>query len=157
MRVRAEPVKRRIGRLSVIGALVVAPLATACGDTAGPEGGVTISDLQQDQDFYQGEYLGRTVTVSAAVSEVRGPRSLELSGGDFGDDTLLVVAAQPVKVAQGQVVRVTGTVGQLHSSVPSEKIPYVQKDLYASYKTEAYLYDATVEPVPTTQKGKTGR
>lgn len=107
--------KRRIGRLTVIGTLVVAPLAAACGggDTAGPEGGVTIGDLQQDQDFYQGEYLGRIVTVSAAVSEVRGPRSLELSGGDFGEDTLLVVTAQPVKIAQGQVVRVTGTVGQL--------------------------------------------
>lgn len=156
MGIPAASTKRRIGQLTVIGALTVVPLSAACGggETAGSERGVTVDDLQQEEYFYQGEHLGRTVTVSAAVSEVLGPRWFELSGGDFGDDTLLVTTGQPVEVANGEVVRVTGTVGQLHRSVPSERVPYLQMSLYAKYETEAYLYGATVEPLPATQQGK---
>lgn len=156
MKVRAGSVPGRLGRLLVLGALVV-PLAAACGgDTAGPQRGVTVGDLQQKEYFYQGEHLGRTVTVSATVAAVRGPHAFELSGGDPGDDTLLVLppmAGRTVEVAPGQVVRVTGTVGQLHSSSPSEKVPYVQHSLYDKHTTEAYLYDAAVEPLPRPQRG----
>lgn len=150
MEVRAESVQRRIGRLAAIGALVVVPLVAGCGggDTAGPHRGTTVDDLQQEQYFYQGNHLGRTVTVSAAVSEVRGPQSFELSGGDFGDATLLVVTSRPVEIVRGRTVRVTGTVGQLHHSFPAEKVPYIQRDLYTKYATEAYLYEASVESLP---------
>ncbi|RCW46096.1 hypothetical protein DFQ14_102398 [Halopolyspora algeriensis] len=141
----------------LIGALAV-PLAAACssGDTAGPQRGVTVGDIQHKEYFYQGEHLGRTVTVSAAVAEVRGPHAFELSGGDAGDDTLLVmppVTGHPVEVVPGQRVRVTGTVGQLHSSMPSQKVPYVQRGLYSKHTTEAYLYDAAVEPLSPPQRG----
>jgi hypothetical protein len=44
------------------------------------------------------------------------------------------------------MVRVTGTVGQLHTAVPSEWEPYFQEELYARHNTESYLYHATVEP-----------
>lgn len=147
MEARAGYLVRRIGRLGAIGALVVVPLVSACGrdSNAGPERNVTIGDVQQKQYFYQGEYLGRTVTVSAPVSEIRGPRSFELSNPDSSADTLLVVTTQPVDLAQGQLVRVTGTVGQFHISPPSEEAPYRQMDLYSKAETKAYLYDATVE------------
>lgn len=134
---------------AVTGTLAVMPLAAACGggDTAGPERAVSIGDVQQHENFYRGTYLGRTVTVSAMVSELHGARSFELSGGDFGDEKLLVVTDRSTGIEEGQVVRVTGTVGQLHESFPSETHPYVQAGLYAKHSTTAYLYDATVEPL----------
>lgn len=146
MEARAGSATRRIGPLSVIAAVLV-PLAAACGGSgsAGPEGGVSVADIQHEQYFYEGEYLGRTVTVTAAVSDVRGPRSFELSGGGYGEGTLLVVTSEPVEVEKGEVVRVTGTVGQFHISAPSEEVPYIQHDLYSKHETHSYLYDATVE------------
>jgi hypothetical protein len=138
--------------LVLFGALAIVPLAAACGDgdTAGPERNVSVGDLTQEEAFYEGKYLGRTVTVSAAVYEVRGPLSFELSGGDYGDEPVLVLSEQPVSVVAGEVVRVTGTVGQLHESLPSDKLPYVQRGLYPAYDTEAYLFDADVEEVGAT-------
>jgi hypothetical protein len=136
-------------RLAVLGALVVVPLMAACGngaDTAGAQRGVTVSDLLHKEYFYQGDYLGRTVTVSAKVSDVLAPQVFELSDGDFRGKKLLVVTDQPVGVSDDEVVRVTGTVGQLHTAVPSEREPYIQEELYARHNTESYLYHATVEP-----------
>lgn len=150
MGIRTEPVARGIGRLTVICALVVAPMTTACigGDTAASERAVSVGDLQREQYFFEGDHLGQTVTVSAAVSEVHGPHSFELSGGDFRDDTLLVMSDDPVEVIKEQVVRVTGTVGQFHETFPPEGVPYLQTDLYEKYETEVYIYDATVEKLP---------
>jgi hypothetical protein len=48
-------------------------------------------------------------------------------------------------------------VGQLHASAPSAQIPYIQNDLYARYTTEAYLFDATVEPMPSRSQDEIGR
>jgi hypothetical protein len=141
--------RTRIGRLAVIGTLVVVPLVVACGNgantTRAPRG-ITVSDLQREDYFYQGDYLGQTVIVSAKVSDVLAPRVFELSGGDFLGKKLLVVTDQPVGVSKDKVVRVTGTVGQLHTSVPSEREPYIQEQLYARHNTEPYLYHATVGP-----------
>ncbi len=151
-----ESAKRGMGWLIVIATLVV--VAAACGgrDTAGDQRAVTVSDLQQKQYFYQGQYLGRVVTVSAAVSGVSGPRVFTLSGGDSGEETL-VVTAQPAGVAMGQLVRVTGTVGQLHRSAPSQGAPYLQADLYPKYETQAYLYAATVQPQRRLSRASVGR
>ena len=143
--------RARIGRLAVIGALVVVPVVAACGSGAAPAGaqrGVTVSDLLHKEYFYQGDHLGRTVTVSAKVSDVRSPQVFDLSNEDFGDKKLLVVTDQPVEVSEDEVVWVTGTVGQLHTAVPSERGPYIQEELYARHNTEPYLYHATVEPQP---------
>ncbi|WP_300007568.1 hypothetical protein [Pseudonocardia sp.] len=127
-------------------ALVAAAL-TGCGDgsTTGPETGVTIDGIQEAQNFYEGEYLGQRVTVSAEVSDVLDPRNLELAGVDYSEDSLLVRTADPVEVRQGQVVRVVGTVGQYHRFLEGEGVPPVQYDMYEEYETEAYLYDAAVE------------
>lgn len=133
----------------VIGTLVVMPLTAGCGsDTAGPERDLSVDEVTKDENFYRGDHLGQTVTVSAEVSEVLGARSFELSGGDFGDEKLLVVTDRSTDVEEGRTVRVTGTVGQLHESFPSETHPYTQAGLYAKHSTEAYLYDATAERLP---------
>ncbi|MDN5747340.1 MAG: hypothetical protein L0H64_02245 [Pseudonocardia sp.] len=142
--------RNRVARALGAAALLVVPLA-ACGgpDTAGPARGVTVDGLQsRGTAFYQGEYLGRTVTVSAAVAEVTDRGAFELSGGDPRDRTLTVLTREPVDVRPGEVVQVTGTVGQAHTVAPADPVPYVQRPLYAPYETEPFLFDATVEPLP---------
>jgi hypothetical protein len=149
----------RVGRLAVIGALIVVPLAAAaCGSgaTARPQRSVTASDLHQKAYFYQADYLGQPVTVSATVSDVLAPRVFEVSGGDVGDRKLLVVTDQPGGVSEGQAVRVTGTAGQLHTWFPSEQVPYMQEDLYTRYDTEPYLYHASIKRLTTTPRAATG-
>ncbi|MDN5857822.1 MAG: hypothetical protein L0H84_04295, partial [Pseudonocardia sp.] len=109
-----------------------------CGggqETAGPERGVTIDAIEQPQYFYEGEYLGEQVTVSATVTNVLGPRSFELAGGAYGDDSLLVQTSTPVDVALGQDVRVTGTVGQFHRLAENDYAPGTY-DRYEKYETE---------------------
>jgi hypothetical protein len=124
-------------------------LAAACGgdSSAGPEAGVTIAELEENQYFYEGEYLGQTVTVSAAVSEVLAADRIEVNGGAYGDESLLVIAQHPLDVAVGDVVRITGTVGQYHVTAEEEGVPPVQYDMYEDYESEEYLHDATVEPI----------
>lgn len=132
----------------VLSAAATAAVLAACGggdDTAGPERGVTVAEVQEAQNFYEGEYLGRRVAVSAEVSDVLNPRNLELAGTEYGEDSLLVRTAEPVEVRQGQVVRVIGIVGQYHTYLENEGPPPVQYDMYEEYETEAYLYDAEVE------------
>ena len=151
----------RLARLTVVGALVVMSLVAACGSsaTAGPQRSVTVSDLQRKQYFYQADFLGRAVTLTAMVSDVLGPRVFELSGGDLRDTKLLkllVVTDQPVDISEGQAVRVTGTAGQLHVSFPSDHVPYEQENLYTRYNTKPYVYHATVERLAATQHGATG-
>jgi hypothetical protein len=138
--------KRRSWRVIVAGALVVVPLA-ACGGgpIAQSQRGVTISDLQHKEYFYQGDYLGRTITVSARVDDVLAPRVFELSDDPYRGEKLLVVTDQPAEVSKDEAVRVTGTVGQLHRSMPSEGVPYIQRELYTRHDTDAYLYHATIE------------
>jgi hypothetical protein len=137
--------------LVVGGALVVVPLA-ACGGGTTPQAqrAVTVSDLQHKAYFYQGSNLGRTITVSARVDDVLAPRVFELSDDHYRDEKLLVVTDQPVDVSKNETLRVTGTVGQLHRSVPSERVPYIQQDLYTRQETDAYLYHATIESLPAT-------
>ncbi|WP_028931887.1 hypothetical protein [Pseudonocardia asaccharolytica] len=141
----------RLGRRIGIAAAAAAALAVLAGcggeDTAGPERGVTVGEIQQPQYFYEGEYLGRQVTVSAAVADVLGPRSLEIDGADYGDNSLLVMTTEPVAVEVGQVVRATGTVGQYHR-LSEHDYPPGAYDLYEKYETEAYLYDAVIELLP---------
>ena len=125
--------------------------------TAPPQG-LTISDLQHKEYFYQGDYLGRTITVSARVDDVLAPRVFELSDHQHREDKLLVVTDQPVEVAKDAAVRVMGTVGQLHRSVPSEGVPHIQRELYIRHDTDAYLYHATIEsvPIPSEPSGEPG-
>lgn len=127
-------------------AVPVVVLLAGCGqeDTTGPERGVTVNDIQESENFFEGDYLGRQVTVSATITEVLGPRSFELDGADYGEDSLLVQTPEPVVVEEAQVVSVSGTVGQFHRLSEDDYAPG-SYDLYEEYETEAYLYGASVE------------
>jgi hypothetical protein len=138
----------RTNRRTALVALICAPVLAGCGagdDTAGPERGVDVGEIQEEQPYFQGDYLGQQVTVSATVTRVLSPTGVELAGGDYGDDSLLVVTAEPTRVRAGDEVRATGTVGQYHRVLDDDPMQY---GLYEDYLTEAYLYDARLEPVP---------
>jgi hypothetical protein len=135
----------------VAGTAVAVVALVGCGDDdrgAGPERGVTVDEVQEDQYFYEGEYLGQVVTVSGAVTEVISDRTFEIDGEDYGEDSLLVITAEPVTVAVGDVLRITGTVGQYHRVMESETPIYNESERYEKYETEAVLHDASVQPLP---------
>lgn len=135
-------------RILLLTALVVPAVAllAGCADpvTTGPERGVTVNDIQESENYFEGDYLGRQVTVSATITEVLGPRSIELDGAGYGDDSLLVQTPQPMVVEEGQAVAVSGTVGQFHRLSEADYAPG-SYDLYEEYETEAYIYGASVE------------
>ncbi len=146
-----RPMARRAG-LAAAAALTTALTAVLAGcraeeQSAGPERGVDVEEIQEPQYFYEGEYLGQEVTVSATVTDVIDPGSFELAGESYGEDSLLVQTAAPTLVEVGQVVQVTGTVGQFHRLAEDDYAPGTY-DRYEKYETEAYLYDATVQPAP---------
>lgn len=136
----SQGTRRGTARLLLV-AVLLAPLSAACGDAH------SSVHIQRGEHFYQAEELGRTVTVRTAVSEVLRPRLVELSGGDLGRGPLLALSESPVETPPGTPVRATGTVGQLHTTFPAEKVPYVQRDLYDEHGTVPYLYGVGLEPV----------
>jgi hypothetical protein len=108
---------------------------------------VTVNDIQESENYFEREYLGRDVTVSATVTEVLGPRSFELDGAGYGEDSLLVQTPEPVVVEEAQVLRVSGTVGQFHRLSEDDYAPG-SYDLYEEYETEAYLLGCLVHAPP---------
>lgn len=117
----AGSVSVRLGLRSLVLLLLSALLIAACGgESAGPEQGADVEDIQQqdqteafdERRFFENpdDFVGQQVTVSGKVTEVLRPRAFRLSGEDVGATPLLVVSAQEANVDEGQVARVTGTV-----------------------------------------------
>lgn len=142
----ARFVNRIPGPALLAGAILTALGLVACAEpeTDGPESGVTVNDIQESQNYFEGDYLGQQVTVRATVTEVLGPRSFELDGAGYGDDSLLVQTPESVVVEEGQIVTVSGIVGQFHRLSEDDYAPG-SYDLYEEYETEAYVYGAVVE------------
>jgi len=141
-------------RLSLLVVATSAAVLAGCGSaddadgSAGPERGASVEEIVEPDNFYEGEYLGRQVSVSAAVTAVIDARSIELGGAEFGEDSLLVMTTEPVTAKVGEVVRATGTVGQFHRLAENDYAPGTY-DRYEEYETEAYLYAATVVALPS--------
>ncbi len=96
----------------VAGAVAAASLGlgvlAGCGDdTAGPEAGASVEDIQEDESA---PFVGQTVTVSADVNEIITARAFTIAG----TEPLLVISGQPgfVPVTEHSAVAVTGTVRQ---------------------------------------------
>lgn len=116
-----RPVPVRLAIRSLMFLLLSALLISACGgESAGPERGADIEDIQQqdqteafnERRFFENpdDFVGQQATVSGKVTEVLRPRAFRLSGEDVGAKPLLVVSPQQTNVETGQVVRVEGTV-----------------------------------------------
>lgn len=115
-------------------ALLAAGLAaglSGCGDSAGPEQGTTLEDLQveegpvddadeadiaaaadDDTELFlpdQASYLGREVTVSGRIVEVFSPQVFVIGEGDLA--TLVTRVDTALELEPGTVAQVSGTVG----------------------------------------------
>ena len=90
--------------------LAVAALLAGCGsDTAGPEAGVTVAEVQDRA----ADLEGRTVTLIATVNEAITETAFTIAGEDLvGVEALLVVHDGEFDVQEGSGVSVTGTVRQ---------------------------------------------
>ncbi len=154
----------RRGRVGVAAALAAATLPfsiAACGDddTAGPETGIDVQDITEDDDQYFADdrFVGDRVTISAEVEEVLTPQSFRLDGGDWGDESLLVVsAAQAPDLQEDDVVQVTGTVRQFIYDDYADEYGLAEDDVYDPYAGEEFIEASTVDmtaesdPAPTT-------
>lgn len=125
-------------RTTAPGRAAVALLAAAglaagiggCGDSAGPDRGTTLGDLQaedapvggadeadlaaapDDTELFlpdQASYLGREVTVSGAIVEVFSPQVFVIGEGDLA--TLVTRPDDALTLQPGTTAQVTGTVG----------------------------------------------
>ena len=95
-------------RTAVLGAAAAVALTACGGDTAGPEVGTTVGDVQADPAAYEGQ----EVRVSADVDEVLDPTAFTIAGtDDTSVDPLLVVGAEESNNLEPDLtVAVEGTV-----------------------------------------------
>lgn len=104
---------RRTVRAAAALALTAVALSGCGNDTAGPETGTDVEDVQPDiiQDAGEEVEDGESVTVSAEVTAVISPLSFTIAGTDDTTvDALLVVHDNQLPNPEpGQVVQVTGT------------------------------------------------
>lgn len=127
-------------------ALLTATAAGCSEDTAGPETGADVEDVTEEDYFGSDDFVGETVTLSAEVTDVLSPRSFELAGDDWGDDSLLVLTQQQADVQEGDVIQVTGTVEE-GFTYDDNVDPYALGDagIYGAYDEENFLASATVD------------
>lgn len=147
--------KRQHGNMGTALSAAVAAVAlpfslAACGnddDTAGPERGTSVEDItEEDQYFADDQYVGEEVTVSAEVEEVLSPQSFRLDGGDWGDESLLVVSAQQAKdLQEDDVVQVTGTVREFTFDDFNNEYGLDDPGIYDEYDQEEFLVASKVE------------
>jgi hypothetical protein len=114
-------------------AVALAVGAAACGDSAGPDAGTTLEDIQRadapavgeelDEDDIaaapnddterflpdQASYLGQRVTVSGRIVEVFSPNAFVIGEDDLA--TLVTRRDTGLSLQPGTVAQVTGTVG----------------------------------------------
>ncbi|SFQ73073.1 hypothetical protein SAMN05421810_11537 [Amycolatopsis arida] len=129
----------RRGTAAVLAALPLV-LAGCDEDSAGPETGADVEDVTEDDYFGTNEYVGETVTVSAAVTDVINPRAYVLGGQAYGDESLLVLYAEGNQdVREGTTVRATGTVRQFRHADYVEPYGLVDEGRVAGFADEEFL------------------
>lgn len=138
---------------AVLAAAVLPLSLTACGDddeTAGPESGTDVEDITEDQYFTDDQFVGEEVTVSAEVEEVLNEQSFVLDGGDWGDESLLVVSADKAQSLQeDDVVQVTGTVREfVYDDYADEYGLVADPGVYDDYDEEEFLEATAVDTTP---------
>lgn len=159
--------KHKTRRASVTaGILAMSALGlTACNDdTAGPETGTDVEDIQEEDeaalDPYDGpydttfyddidSYVGEEVTVSADINEVITPSSFVIAGTEDTDvEPLLVVSADEVSgLEKDLTVAVTGTVHEAFdlTTVEEDLETDLDDDLYDAWDTEPYIEATSID------------
>lgn len=160
-----------LARTAVVGVFAVSALTlTGCSDdTAGPETGTDVEDIQEeeavgpydglyDTTFYDNidSYVGEEVTVSADVNEIVSPTSLTIAGTEDTDvEPMLVVSADEVSGLEPDLtVRVTGTVHEAFDlpTVEDEMGLDLDDELYDEFDGEPYIEATSIDTsVPSDQ------
>jgi len=120
--------------------------------SAGPEAGVTVSDITDNPS----EYYDSTVTVSGEVGELIGPRAFTIgTQDDLGGGTLLVVGAQQLpniiegeaeEIAAEDVTQVTGPVREFNlAEIEDEVGADLDDGLFAEYEGDPAVVANTVD------------
>lgn len=160
---------RPLVRTAAGGVLAFSALSlAACGDTAGPETGTDVEDVNEAAEEeevaanepYEGAYdtgfydqipdiEGQTATVSADVNEIIDPSAFTIAGtDDTSVDELLVVSATEVSGLQPDLtVAVTGTVHTDFDLPTVEEELGVDLDdaLFEEYEQQAYISATSVD------------
>lgn len=131
-------------------------LAGCGGDTAGPETGASVGEIQNDQAPAEAaendvmSFVGQTVTVSAEVNEIIAPDAFTIAGdGFFGGEPLLIVSPPGgPAVQEGSPVQVTGTVRQAFDlpAVEQEFGFDLDDNLFGAYSGEPYIAASNIDP-----------
>ncbi len=120
--------------------------------SAGPEAGVTISDITDNPQ----EYYDSTVTVSGQVGELIGPRAFTIGTEDsVGGGTLLVIGAKQLpeiiegdaeEIAADDVVQVSGPVQEFNIAEIEDELGFDLEDgLFSEYEGDPVVVANTVD------------
>lgn len=130
---------------AVVGALALLLfIAVGCAeDTADDEDTqqtTSVEDDAQHEYFGSDQFVGDDVMVSAVVTEVLGDTSFVLDGSEYGDESLLVLSAEEMdEIRVGDVVEVTGVVGEFVHADYREEYGLLDEGVYDLYVDEEFL------------------
>ena len=140
---------------------VLAVGTAACGESAGPEGGTSLEDLQADgapaaggadegdiagapdddtERFLpdQASHLGQRVTVSGRIVEVFNPHAFVIGEGDLA--TLVTRSDLGLTLQPGTVAQVTGIVGNFVAVEVEEQLATDFDDAdFADFESAPYI------------------
>ncbi len=132
-------------------AILFTTALAACGEPSeGPEAGTRLEDVIKEPQ----QFMGRTVTVSADVSEIITSRSFRLGGEDTGGIGLLVFSAAGTQdLDDDDVVRVTGTVREIAYDTFREDFGFEARDDVRQSEGEAAIAASSVTVINETGGG----
>lgn len=147
---------RRGGAAAVVASATL--VLGGCGDTAGPETGTDVEDIQEegaagvDAEIFGDpqSFAGQQVTVSAEISEIIGPNAFTIA--DENAEPLLVVYDGRPSVNMDTPVQVTGTVIKTFALPEAEGFAGAdfEDEPFVGYNGEPYIQasslDTTVTP-----------
>lgn len=134
--------------VGVVIGLLTAGLLAGCGEDPAdpprtPPPPPPVTGEVSDDFFAEPGYLGQTVTVTATVDAVLGPTSFVVGGGQYADESLLVVSAEGLTVESGDHVRVTGTVERFGYGAYADRFGLAEDATdYVPFEGEEFLVAA---------------
>lgn len=142
----------RVGRVgirnaAVVGALALLPFAAVgCAEDTTDEDTATVAeDDAQHEYFGSDQFVGDDVVVSAVVTDVLGDKAFVLDGSEYGDESLLVLSADLDGVRVGDVVRLTGIVGEFVHADYREEYGLFDEGVYDLFVDEEFLLAQSVQ------------
>ncbi|WFE39792.1 hypothetical protein [Micromonospora sp. WMMD998] len=112
-----------------------APAATTTGTADLPATTNAVDDY-----FSEASYIGKPVMVSGKVTRVIAPSVFVIDATTYGDDSVLVVASDPMNVDLGTQTQVSGVVGRFaYNDVAADHELGGDINAYVPYRDELFL------------------